>query len=136
MSEQGPDFSAYVPPLRPGREPRVVDAETALAAIPDGARVLTPGVCGTPLQILEALDEQRERWTSLEIVTGNVLEEIAPFRHANAPFRFTAWQLSRAYKSARAANAVSIISTRYSHSGALLNPLSGRWQSCHSISNR
>ena len=114
------------PPSEPAtagvrRDARFVDAATALRAIPDGARVYLSPFCGTPLQLLAALDEQRERWSSLELVGGFLLEEIAPLRHPGDPFRFTSWQMSGPWRPAVEAGVLDVIPARYSQSGALFS---------------
>ena len=114
------------PPSEPApagvrRDARFVDAATALRAIPDGARVYLSPFCGTPLQLLAALDEQRERWSSLELVGGFLLEEIAPLRHPGDPFRFTTWQMSGPWRPAVEAGVLDVIPARYSQSGALFS---------------
>ena len=117
------DFEPYLAPSRgprPGR--RMVDAATALRAIPDGARVLIPTMSGVPMGLLAALDEARERWSSLELVTGTLREPPAPLAHAGAPFRFATWQFSRPLRAAEAAGALRVIPARYSQTATLFQP--------------
>ena len=101
------------------RDGRFVDAATALRAIPDGARVYSPPFCGTPLQALAALDEHRALWSSLELVGGFLLEEIAPLRHPGDPFRFTTFQMSAPYRPAVEAGVLDVVPVRYSQCGAV-----------------
>ncbi len=101
------------------RDARFVDAATAMRAIPDGARVYLPPFCGTPLQLLAALDEHRGLWSSLELVGGFLLQEIAPLRHAGDPFRVTTWQMSAPYRPAVEAGVLDVIPLRYSQPGAV-----------------
>lgn len=115
-------FEAYLAPWRGPRAGRTVDAATALAAIPDGARLLIPPLCGTPLQFLAALDDSRARWRALEIVAGPLLHPIAPLRHAGAPFRFTTVHPTPAYAAAAEAGALRIIPARYSDTATLFRP--------------
>ena len=110
------------------REPRAgrhVDVDTALSAIPEGARVLLAPISGTPLQLLEAIDASRERWNRLELVGGFLLQPIAPLNHAGHPFHFSTWQFSGAYQPAADAGALQIIPGRYSQAATMFTPLGG-----------
>ena len=116
------DFEPYLAPSRGARGGRMVDADTALRAIPDGARILIPTMSGVPMGLLAALDEARERWSSLELVTGTLREPPAPLAHAGAPFRFATWQFSRPLRPAEAAGALRVIPARYSQTATLFQP--------------
>ena len=116
------DFEPYLAPSRGPRPGRWADAATALRAIPDGARLLFPTLSGVPMGLLAALDDERERWSSLELVTGTLREPPAPLAHAGAPFRFATWQYSRALRPAEEAGALRVIPARYSQTAALFQP--------------
>ena len=116
------DFEPYLAPSRGARAGRTTDAATALAAIPDGARILIPTLCGVPMGLLAALDDERARWTSLEIVTGTLREAPAPAAHAGAPFRFATWQFSRPLRPVAEAGALRVIPARYSQTATLFQP--------------
>ena len=116
------DFEPYLAPARGARPGRRVDAETALRAIPDGARILIPTMSGVPMGLLAALDDARERWSSLELVTGTLREPPAPLAHAGAPFRFATWQFSRPLRPAEEAGALRVIPARYSQTATLFQP--------------
>ncbi|MDE2639196.1 MAG: hypothetical protein OXI03_01300, partial [Chloroflexota bacterium] len=116
------DFEPYLAPSRGPRPGRWADAATALRAIPDGARLLFPTLSGVPMGLLAALDDERERWSSLELVTGTLREPPAPLAHAGAPFRFATWQYSRALRAAEEAGALRVIPARYSQTAALFQP--------------
>ena len=116
------DFEPYLAPSRGPRPGRWADAATALRAIPDGARLLFPTLSGVPMGLLAALDDARERWSSLELVTGTLREPPAPLAHAGAPFRFATWQYSRALRAAEEAGALRVIPARYSQTAALFQP--------------
>ncbi len=116
------DFEPYLAPSRGPRLGRWADAATALRAIPDGARLLFPTLSGAPMGLLAALDDERERWSSLELVTGTLREPPAPLAHAGAPFRFATWQYSRALRAAEEAGALRVIPARYSQTAALFQP--------------
>ncbi len=121
-----PDFhtlyDAYTVPLRGGRAARLSDAATALASIPDGARIGIPTLSGAPMGLLQALDDERGRWSSMEIVGGILLQPIPPLAHAGEPFRFTSWQFSGPYSEANAAGHVDVIPTRYSQTVGMFGP--------------
>ena len=119
---QPTDFEPYLAPSRGARGGRRVDAETALRAIPDGSRILIPTMSGVPMGLLAALDDARERWSSLELVTGTLREPPAPLSHAGAPFRFATWQFSRPLRPAEAAGALRVIPARYSQTATLFQP--------------
>ena len=116
------DFEPYLAPSRGARPGRRVDADTALRAIPDEARVLIPTMSGVPMGLLAALDDARERWSSLELVTGTLREPPAPLSHAGAPFRFATWQFSRPLRPAEAAGVLRVIPARYSQTATLFQP--------------
>ena len=116
------DFEPYLAPSRGARPGRRTDAETALRAIPDGSRILIPTMSGVPMGLLAALDDARERWSSLELVTGTLREPPAPLSHAGAPFRFATWQFSRPLRPAEAAGALRVIPARYSQTATLFQP--------------
>jgi 4-hydroxybutyrate CoA-transferase len=120
-----PDFAPYLTPIREPRAGRHVDVETALAAIPEGARVLTAPISGTPLQLLEAVDAYRDRWERLELIGGFLLQPIAPLKHAGQPFHFSTWQFSSAYRAAIDADALEIIPARYSQAATMFTPSGG-----------
>ena len=120
-----PDFEPYLTPMRGPRAGRRVDIDTALSAIPDGARVLTAPISGTPLQLLEAIDATRERWSRLDLVGGFLLQPIAPFSHAGNPFHFSTWQYSGAYKPVADAGALQIIPGRFSQAATMFTPSGG-----------
>ena len=119
---QPTDFEPYLAPSRGTRPGRRTDASTALRAIPDRSRVLIPTMSGVPMGLLAALDEARERWSSLELVTGTLREPPAPLAHAGAPFRFATWQFSRPLRPAEAAGALRVIPARYSQTATLFQP--------------
>ncbi len=84
-----------------------------------------PPVSGTPLQLLDAVDDSRWRWNRLELVGGFLLQPIAPFDHAGQPFHFSTWQFSGAYQPAADANALQIIPGRYSQATTMFTPSGG-----------
>ena len=66
------DFEPYLSPSRGERAGLRVEAAVALAAIPDGARVMVAHCCGTPVGLLQAMAAERARWTRIEIVAGQL----------------------------------------------------------------
>ena len=116
------DFEPYLAPSRGPRPGRRTDAATAFRAIPDGARLLFPTLSGAPMGLLAALDDERARWSSLELVTGTLREPPAPLAHAGAPFRFATWQYSRSLRAAEEAGVLRVIPARYSQTAMLFQP--------------
>jgi 4-hydroxybutyrate CoA-transferase len=123
MTDAPTDFEPYLAPARGGRAGRITDAATAFGAIPDGARVLISTQCGVPVGLLAALDDARDQWSAIEIVTGALLaESLPPLTHAGAPFHFTTWQYSRALRPAEEAGALRVIPARLSQTATLFQP--------------
>ncbi|PZC42223.1 MAG: acetyl-CoA hydrolase [Chloroflexi bacterium] len=116
------DFQPYLASARGSRAGRTTDAATAFAEIPDGGRILIPTLSGVPMGLLAALDDARDRWSSLEIVTGTLREPPAPLDHAGAPFHFATWQFSRPLRPAEQAGALRVIPARYSQTATLFQP--------------
>src|SRR5437879_5207501 len=90
-----PDFEPYLAPRRGGRAGARASAAEAFAAIRDGARIAVSPACGTPLQLLEALAEERGRWRELTIVAGLFAAPIGPAAFVGEPFRFVTMHPSR-----------------------------------------
>ncbi len=115
-------YEAYTTPLRRGRDARVTDAATALATIPDNSRVLIPTLSGIPRGLLHALDDERGRWSRLEIVCGILQEHVPPLDHPGEPFHLTTWQFSAPCRAAQEAGVLDVIPTRYSQTVAMFTP--------------
>lgn len=104
------------------REGRSVTVDAAVAAIDDGARVYLSPICGVPTTMVQALDDHRDRWSSLELVTDYLVDPLAPFDHPGEPFRLTSLQPTVAVAPMREAAALSTISASYSQYVSLLRP--------------
>ena len=115
-------YEDYTYPQRMGREARKVSAREAFQAIPDGGRVLIPTLSGLPQGLLDAMDENRDLWSELELVGGIMMRQIAPLDHAGEPFRFTTWQFSAAYTPALEAAQLEVIPARYSQTVSMFAP--------------
>ncbi len=111
-----------VPPRRLARLARRGDPEAALADIPDGARVVIPALSGTPLGLLAELDRLRNRWTRIELVSGLLLEPIAPLDHPGDPFSFVTYQTSGAYRPAEEVGALEHVAVFYTQVPTLFEP--------------
>lgn len=92
------DFGAYLAPSRGPRRARWASAHEAVRQLPNGARVFVAPAAVMPMALLEALDEERTRWSRLELVMGYAVARPAPFRHPGAPFRFVTTQATRAFR--------------------------------------
>ncbi len=93
---------------------------TALDAIVDNARVYFPSGSGVPLSLLNAMVEERHRWTSLEVVTEYLVEPIPLFDHPNEPFRLLSLQPSRATAAMAEAGAMDVVPSSLLQWGDLL----------------
>ena len=83
-------------PQRRGRAGRVVTMTQALDAFRDHSRIYFPGASAVPSAILDAMAQERDRWTAIEFVAEYMLAPVAVFDHPNAPFTLTSLQPSRA----------------------------------------
>jgi acyl-CoA hydrolase len=108
------EIEAHLPPLRPRSGPTVASAEQAVAAIPDGARVFVGGGTATPLALLQAMDDQRQRWTHLELVMPMLVQRLPVFAHAGEPFHFVSTQASPAFKYLWGNPALRVLPARFS----------------------
>jgi 4-hydroxybutyrate CoA-transferase len=108
------DWSPYLAPSRGPRAGRVTSASEAFGAIRDRARVYVSASCSTPFALLEQLDAERERWSHLEIVAGNLRRRLPVFAHAGAPFHFTTLQASGALRDLWKTGHVDVLPCRYS----------------------
>ncbi len=93
-----------------------------MAAIKNGDRVYLSPVCAVPTTLVQALDDHRHRWSSLELVTDYLIEPIPPFDHPGEPFRLTSLQPTAAIAPMREAGVLSTISASYSQYVSLLRP--------------
>lgn len=93
---------------------------TALDAIADNARVYFPSGSGVPVSMLNAMVDERHRWTSLEVVTEYLVEAIPLFDHPNEPFRLLSLQPSRATAVMAEAGAMDVVPSSLRQWGDLL----------------
>jgi 4-hydroxybutyrate CoA-transferase len=107
------DADAYLPKPGHHRAGTVVSAAQALDAIPDGARVYVAPICGVPVALVEAMAEAHDRWRHLTIVTDYLIEPLALFRYAGAPFHLLSLQPTPAVEAMRQAGVVRTISASY-----------------------
>lgn len=115
-------IEAHLPPLRAGGGGRFSDAEQAVLAIPDGARVYVGGGAAPPLALLEAMVSQRHHWTHLELVMPMLQRRLPVFEHAGEPFHFVSLQASPAFKYLWGNPALRVLPTRYSDYARLCAP--------------
>lgn len=119
-----PDLTPYLPPRRGGRAARVVDAEVAVSAIAEGARIYLGGTATTPMHLTQALSDVAAtgRWKRLEIVTPLLQKRPAIFQQAGNPFHFVTSQASPAFKYLWDSGFVSVLPSKYSDHATLHTP--------------
>lgn len=107
------DADDFLPAPGPVRAGRAATVEEAMAAIADGARVYFSPICSVPTTLLEAMADGADRWRRITLVTDYLIEAVAPFRHAGAPFHLISLQPTPAVEPMRAAGALQTISASY-----------------------
>ncbi len=115
-------FEPYLSPRRGPRAGTTLSAQDAVRQIPEGARVFVEGGSVTPLALLEALDDERARWSRLELVLPYLMARPAPFEHPGEPFWFVTTQASPAYKHLWATGTVSVLPCKYSDTSLIFRP--------------
>lgn len=83
-----------MPPRNSGRAGTTATVATALDAIADRSRIHVGYSCAAPLALMKAMADNRDRWSSLEIVSGTQHEPSPLFDQPAAPFRFALLQPS------------------------------------------
>ena len=121
-SEYADLYQAYLRPSRGPRASRRVEVSTALAAIPNNARVHTGSGCGAPMQLLEAMAAERNRWDALTLSFVILFAPIAPMQYAGKPFRFAALQPTAVARAAAEAGYLETIPARFSDIAWLFTP--------------
>lgn len=121
-SESAEPYQAYLRPSRGPRAGRRVEVSTALAAIPNNARVHTASSCGAPMQLLDALAAERHRWDALTLTFVILFAPIAPLQYAGKPFRFAALQPTAVARVAAEAGYLETIPGRFSDAAWLFTP--------------
>jgi 4-hydroxybutyrate CoA-transferase len=117
------DFSAFMAPSRGLREGRSASVAAAVAAIPDGARVLVGAACGAPAALLDEVAAQRGHWVALEVVfAGLLFAPSAVTKFAGEPFRFTTIQPCQYLPSRSNGGFVEVVPARYSDTATLFLP--------------
>lgn len=107
---------------RPRRAGRRVRVEAALDAIAEGARVYFSPICSVPVALLDAMARDADRWRELTLVTDYLIEPVAPFAHAGAPFRLISLQPTPATEAMRRAGVMQTISASYGQYVSHLQP--------------
>jgi acyl-CoA hydrolase len=80
--------------------------------------VFIGGASATPMHLVQAMVDQRHRWTRLEIITPLLQRRLPLFDHAGQPFWFVSTQASPAFKYLWGSGFVGVLPTRYSdHAG-------------------
>ena len=115
-------IDAHLPPLRPRGGGTFADAEEAVGAIPDGARVFVGGGAAAPLDLVQAMTNQRHRWTHLELVMPMLQQRLPVFEHPGEPFHFVTFQASPAFKYLWGHPALRVLPVRYSDYSRLCGP--------------
>lgn len=123
MSSSGPtDAAGALPAPGPRRAGRTVTLSEALDTIRDGMRTYFAPICSVPTSLLDAMADQHDRWSSLTLCTDYLIEPVAPFRHAGAPFQLLSLQPTPATDAMRAAGALRTVSASYGQFARLLEP--------------
>ena len=107
-------FLPYLAPARGEREGTWVTANEAVAAIADNSRIFVAATSAMPPVLVEALAENRERWTDIELVMAYMVRRPSVFEYPGDPFRFTTTQATPAFKYLWDTGTVSILPARYS----------------------
>ncbi|MBV1905312.1 MAG: hypothetical protein KUG75_04490 [Pseudomonadales bacterium] len=107
-------FLPYLASSRGVRAGKWVSGSEAVAAIADHSRIFVSAASGTPMGVLEALAENRDRWSDLELVMAFMVQRPSVFEYPGKPFRYTTTQASPAFKYLWDTGTVSILPARYS----------------------
>jgi 4-hydroxybutyrate CoA-transferase len=98
-------------------------AREAIDRIPAGARVFVGHECGTPLTLLDALQERaQEGPLDLQLYLGLMLAEHPLFQVENAALRMTSYHLSAAVMPAYRAGRLDYLPLRYSQAARTFLP--------------
>ncbi|MGF1597588.1 MAG: acetyl-CoA hydrolase/transferase family protein [Acidimicrobiales bacterium] len=116
------DFRDFLHPGHGRRPARWVDAATAVAAIPDRARIFLAGTAATPRHLCVALAAERHRWQRLDLVMPSMMQRPAPFEHPGEPFHYVTLQSSAAFKHLWSTGTVHVVPFRYSDGAYLFRP--------------
>ena len=93
------DLEGQLPPRHHHRAGAALDARAALKLIPDQARVYVAPFGAVPTTLLDAMVEERHRWTRIETVSEYLYQPLATFQHPGAPFVHCSLQPSTALVS-------------------------------------
>jgi len=96
--------------------------DEAMAAIADGSRVYISPICSIPTALVQAMADQRDRWTAIDLVTDYLVEPLPVFDHPNDPFTLTSLQPSRAVEKMRAAGALRSVPASYNQYLGFIGP--------------
>ena len=116
------DFTPFLPPSRGGRLNRWVGAAEAIAAVPEGARIFIGGGALVPSVLLQELDDQRDRYTRLDVVTAGLTRRPAILEHPGRPFWFVTTHATPAFRRLWDTGTVDILPARYSDLARIFAP--------------
>ena len=116
------DFEPWRPARRGGRTTRWTNAQEAIGAISDGARVFIVGDAMTPNHLLEAIVAAKDQWNRLEIVLPGMGRRIPLLRHAGNPFHFVSTQAGSLFDELWGTGTVDVLPCRLSDHQQLCTP--------------
>ncbi len=74
--------------------PKQVSALDAIRALPPVCRIMITQACGTPLTLMQAIDDGRGHFESLEVCTGLLFEDLPWVQRVGENISVTTWQVS------------------------------------------
>lgn len=120
MSEWSIDH--VLPARSTNRAGRSATTAEAVDTIVDGSRLYLGYAGATPLTLVDALSDRRDRWTSIEIVSGLQIEPLAIFDQPTEPFRLLAIQASASMRPMFEAGAAHVVPSSLSQWADLCAP--------------
>ena len=91
-----------------------VSAREAIRALPPACRALFSAACGAPLSLIEAIDQERDRFESLELYTGLVFFDSPLFEHLSENVHLTTWHVAGPIQKLVAEGTVAYLPQRLS----------------------
>ena len=92
--------------------------DEAMAAIPDGARVLIGCGCAVPTALVDGLNDSRDRWREIQVMAGYLIEPLSIFE-SGPPFMFTSLHPTPALSSIEPSR-LDVVPMRYGDHPRLL----------------
>jgi len=115
-------YDMFAPARRHDRAGSTSTVAEALDAIDDNTRVYVAPICATPTALVEAIADDRNRWTRLEFVSDYLIHPLAVFDHAGDPFHHLSLQPSGAVSAMRDAGVLRTVAASYSQFARFIAP--------------